>query len=372
MSVSKKMLKKGASLLLKKFFSAYSVYIVPAILIIIALFFVVVTVVGFMATQSSNEEGIEIGGGKKELSPSVLKWKSQVEKEAKEQDVLDLVPYVLAIIQVETNGNSKDLMQSSESAGLPVNSLDEIGSIHQGIKYLKSGFDKLNSSVGGKDILGVIQSYNFGTAYVDKLLFANKKHTLDFAENYSKTVVAPSLGNSSGQTYSYINDVSTLHGKPYLYLNGGNFFYAELVLEYVGTGSGNGGTSINPQDYYKDLIAEAEKYEGNPYVWGGSNPSEGFDCSGLTQWVYGKSGFQIGRVTTDQYASTQKVSLSDAKSGDLVFFKGTYGSPDYISHVGIYVNENTMYDANDSGIGYHNLKASYWQEHFDSIRRVQK
>ena len=371
MSVSKKMMKKGASLVIKKFFSAYSVYIVPAILIIIALFFITVTIVGFVSSQGTSEGDLEIGVGKKELSPSVLKWKGLVEKEAKAQDVMELVPYILAIIQIESNGNSKDLMQSSESAGLPVNTLDEVGSVRQGIKYLKSGFEKTGTSASGKDILGVIQSYNFGIAYVDKLVFANKKHSLEFAENYSKTVVAPSLGNSSGQTYSYINDVSTLHGKPYLYSNGGNFFYAELVSEYVGKGSGGGGSPINPQKFYKELIKEAEKYEGQPYVWGGSNPSQGFDCSGLTQWVYGKSGFQIGRVTTEQYANTEKVSLSEAKSGDLVFFKGTYGAPDYISHVGIYVNETTMYDANDSGVGYHNLKAGYWQEHFDSVRRVK-
>ena len=50
-------------------------------------------------------------------------------------------------------------------------------------------------------------------------------------------------------------------------------------------------------------LAEALKYKGTPYLWGGSNPETGFDCSGLVQWAYAKQGIQTGRTTYDQIAS---------------------------------------------------------------------
>ncbi|MDN6964037.1 C40 family peptidase, partial [Enterococcus faecium] len=145
------------------------------------------------------------------------------------------------------------------------------------------------------------------------------------------------------------------YGKTYLYLNGGNFYYAELVKQYIGGGSGN---QANPSEFWGKMKTEIEKYQGWPYVWGGKNPTTGFDCSGLTANLYQFSaGITIDSYTVTQYEATEAVSIKEAKAGDLIFFRGTYGAPDFISHVGIYVNETTMYDSNSSGIGYHN-----WQD----------
>lgn len=94
---------------------------------------------------------------------------------------------------------------------------------------------------------------------------------------------------------------------------------------------------------------EAIKYIiGWSYSWGGYTPSMGFDCSGLVQYAFGKAGISLPRVASQQRQVTEKIDIKDAKPGDLVFFKGTYGAPDHISHVGFYVDETRMYDSNRS------------------------
>ena len=90
------------------------------------------------------------------------------------------------------------------------------------------------------------------------------------------------------------------------------------------------------------MIAEAEKYLGYPYVWGGSSPSTSFDCSGFVSWVINHSGWNVGRLGAQGlYNICTPVSSSQAKPGDLIFFKGTYDTPG-VSHVGIYVGGGMM------------------------------
>lgn len=303
------------------------------------------------------------------LSATTLQWQSAVEKEAQKQGVPELVPYIMAIIEVESHGQGTDIMQSSESAGLGPNGYsDPLRSIEQGIKHLK-GIVTLGKALGFTDYWGYIQSYNFGKAYISYLVTHNETHTLDVAENYSKNVVAPSLGNTSGRTHSYVNAVSQAHGKTYLYSNGGNYYYAELVKQYLIAGDST--VPVGDAAFQK-VMQEALKYQGDEYHWGGDRPSIGFDCSGLVQWSYSKAGIKLPRVAVDQWGVTKEVSLKDAKPGDLVFFKGTYGGPDFISHVGIYIDETRMYDSENAGIGYHYWTSPYWRAHFDSIRRIVK
>ena len=92
------------------------------------------------------------------------------------------------------------------------------------------------------------------------------------------------------------------------------------------------------------LITEAEKYLGYPYVWGGSNPSTSFDCSGFVCWVFTNSGVHNLPRTTAQgiYNQCAIVSSSEAKPGDIIFFTGTYDSAGPVSHVGIYVGDGMM------------------------------
>ena len=331
--------------------------------------FIGMIVIGALLGGLAGQSNQQVGGGRLPLSETTLQWQDEVQMEAQKQGVPELVPYIMAIIQVESQGVGTDIMQSSESAGLPPNAFtDPLQSIEQGIKYLKNGV-VLGESLGFTDFWGIVQSYNFGTAYVSHLATKKTPHSIGIAEAYSRDVVGPSLGNTTGLTYSYVNAVSQSYGKTYLYANAGNYYYADLVRQYVGSGSGE---SVVGSETYKLIMGEALKYEGNPYVWGGGNPAVGFDCSGLTQWVYQMAGITLPRVASDQYGATVPVSIEDAQPGDLIFFKGTYGAPEYISHVGIYVDESRMFDANDSGVGYHYWSSGYWQQHFAGIRRVVK
>lgn len=117
------------------------------------------------------------------------------------------------------------------------------------------------------------------------------------------------------------------------------------------------------------MIKEAEKYLGYPYVWGGSSPSTSFDCSGLVCWVVNHSGWSVGRTSAQGlYNLCTPVSRSNARPGDLVFFKGTYKT-NGVSHVGIYVGNNRMLHCGDP-ISYTNINTQYWQSHFFTFGRL--
>ncbi|WP_074925933.1 C40 family peptidase [Enterocloster clostridioformis] len=119
------------------------------------------------------------------------------------------------------------------------------------------------------------------------------------------------------------------------------------------------------------LIGEAEKYLGYPYVWGGSNPSTSFDCSGFVCWVFSNSGVHNLPRTTAQgiYNQCARVSPADAKPGDIIFFTGTYDSGVPVSHVGIYVGNNMMIHCGNP-IQYASTDTSYWQQHFYAFGRL--
>ena len=117
------------------------------------------------------------------------------------------------------------------------------------------------------------------------------------------------------------------------------------------------------------MIKEAEKYLGYPYVWGGSSPSTSFDCSGYVCWVLNHSGWRVGRTSAQGlYNLCTPVSRSNARPGDLVFFKGTYKT-NGVSHVGIYVGENRMIHCGNP-ISYTNINTQYWQSHFFTFGRL--
>ncbi len=122
---------------------------------------------------------------------------------------------------------------------------------------------------------------------------------------------------------------------------------------------------------YQALIAEAEKYLGMAYVFGGSNPSTGFDCSGFVCWVYTHSGVHNLPRTTAQGIFNQctPIPKSEVKPGDLVFFTKTYSTSNTVTHVGIYVGNDKMIHCGNP-IGYSSLSSRYNQEHFYSFGRL--
>ncbi|WP_243742626.1 C40 family peptidase [Actinorugispora endophytica] len=99
----------------------------------------------------------------------------------------------------------------------------------------------------------------------------------------------------------------------------------------------------------EDMIAAAESQLGVPYVWGGSTPGDGFDCSGLVQWAFREAGVAVPRVTHDQWWAGEHVDYADARRGDLIFWRSDPSAPDYISHVAIYLGGGRMLEAPRTG-----------------------
>jgi peptidoglycan DL-endopeptidase CwlO len=97
------------------------------------------------------------------------------------------------------------------------------------------------------------------------------------------------------------------------------------------------------------VVTEAQKYLGVPYLWGGTDPAKGLDCSGFTQLVFGNLGIDLPRTSSQQATAGRPVaSLADARPGDLVFFDHS-SSRAGIDHVGIYIGEGKMVAAPQPG-----------------------
>ncbi|SFL23010.1 NlpC/P60 family protein [Geodermatophilus ruber] len=96
------------------------------------------------------------------------------------------------------------------------------------------------------------------------------------------------------------------------------------------------------------VITEAKKYLGVPYLWGGTDPAKGLDCSGFTQLVFGNLGIDLPRTSAQQATTgTAVASLAQARPGDLVFFD--HSSRPGIDHVGIYLGDGKMIAAPQEG-----------------------
>ncbi|WP_339230943.1 bifunctional lysozyme/C40 family peptidase [Oceanobacillus sp. FSL K6-2867] len=314
----------------------------------------------FVAIFISNEEHSSERGdsihdiGSISVTEDVLKHQPMVEKYAKEYGISEYVYTLLAIIQVESGGKLSDVMQSSESLGLPPNSLDTEASIQQGTKYFA---DLLRSAErSGVDGNAVIQAYNYGGAFIDYVAKRGNSYSFEIAESFAKE-------RSGGSKVTYSNPIAIKKNGGWRYRYG-NMFYLDLVSQYF----------MSPQfdsEMVQLVMNEALKYEGFPYVFGGSNPNTSFDCSGLTQWSYRKAGINLPRTAQQQYDATEHIPLSEAKPGDLVFFHSTYNAGTYVTHVGIYVGNNQMYNAGDP-IGYADLTSSYWQKHLIGAGRIKQ
>ena len=118
-----------------------------------------------------------------------------------------------------------------------------------------------------------------------------------------------------------------------------------------------------------EILAEAQKYLGTPYVYGGASPS-GFDCSGFVYYVLKQLGYSPYRTPADQYKQGTAVDKADLQVGDIVFFANTYGSG--LSHVGIYAgNGQFIHSPNSrSTVSYSDLTTGYWANHYYGARRM--
>lgn len=120
-----------------------------------------------------------------------------------------------------------------------------------------------------------------------------------------------------------------------------------------------------------EVITQSKKYLGVRYVYGGTTPSGGFDCSGFTSYVFKDLGINLKRTASQQYTQGTPVSKSNLKKGDLVFFGGI-GGKGRVTHVGIYIANNQMISATTSGgVRIDNINTNpYWAPRYVGAKRL--
>ncbi len=114
-----------------------------------------------------------------------------------------------------------------------------------------------------------------------------------------------------------------------------------------------------------DAVTMAQQFLGLRYLYGGSSPRTGFDCSGLVMYVYGKLGIQLPHNAAAQYRLGLSVPRTALRPGDLVFFNG-------LGHNGIYVGEGKFIHSPQTGesIRIESLAASNWNRNYVGARRI--
>ncbi|GAA4810467.1 transglycosylase SLT domain-containing protein [Nocardioides caeni] len=116
-----------------------------------------------------------------------------------------------------------------------------------------------------------------------------------------------------------------------------------------------------------DVVAEAKKYLGLPYVWGGTSITKGVDCSGLVQSVYKALGYDLPRVSADQARSGTAVpSLAEARPGDLIAWDNSSRN-NGADHIAIYIGDGKMIEAPRTGLDVRILDVP---SEPDMIRRI--
>jgi cell wall-associated NlpC family hydrolase len=107
---------------------------------------------------------------------------------------------------------------------------------------------------------------------------------------------------------------------------------------------------------------------GTRYRYGGTDPIEGFDCSGLVYYSYGQAGYEVPRSSHELFRAARKISVGEADPGDLMFFQ----DQSKLSHVGIYLGDGRFVHAPASGanVTVASLDAPYYQQHLVAVGRL--
>ena len=305
-----------------------------------------------------------------------------------------------------TYPSEDDAIYAAENAYLALE--EELNNQINNIESSHSGYDEYNYQIA-EISHNPYQLISYLTAKFEEFTYgqvAGEVHSL-FTQQYelilsevmeirTRTVTDPETGEETEEEYEYwiLNVTLINHGFDSVarsnmdsdqagrytlynttYGNRSYLFDTATLPTYTGD-SGGFGYEIPAEaltdERFARMIAEAEKYLGYPYVWGGSSPSTSFDCSGFVCWVINNcgNGWNVGRTTANGLRShCAYVSPEEAQPGDLIFFQGTYNTTG-ASHVGIYVGNGMMIHCGDP-VQYTSVQTSYWQSHFLAYGRIQ-
>lgn len=285
-------------------------------------------------SNSSNYEGKNIASG-------VLALRERILKEAKKCGIKDYIDVLLALVMQESGGSSGnpdyatnyDVFQSSESKGLPPNTLNTEESIKQGVAYFAGQLKKCNY-----DVDFALQAYNFGGGFIT---YAKPKggYSKENANNFAKQ---QSKGRKRDPNSSMAKNAGI-----WAY---GDQNYVEHVRQYL--------TETEKRENGNIIVDTALKYVGNPYVWGGSSLTNGCDCSHFV-WLVLK---EVGAIPKNaSYLNTSGImtnaqsgwkckkigtAANKAEPGDIIIYR-----PGNIHHAAIYIGDGKIVEAQSSKAG---------------------
>lgn len=187
----------------------------------------------------------------------------------------------------------------------------------------------------------------------------------------SSSVLFSTVESASAATYTVQSGdslwkIATQHGISYQTLMNANHLSSSTI--YVGQK-----LIINKQlssipNTTSKVLQVAKQQLGVKYTFGGAKPSTGFDCSGYITYVFNQAGISTPRKSAAGFYQTAK-KVSTPQIGDIVFFANTYKAG--ISHAGIYIGNNQMINASNSGVSVANINSTYWKKHFVGYGRLK-
>ncbi|MFS0788841.1 bifunctional lytic transglycosylase/C40 family peptidase [Shouchella sp. 1P09AA] len=329
---------------------------------ILIIGFLVVIIIGafqtmIVSTVGNNDVESDynfVSDGTLGLSPDVEELRPLFEKYAEQYGIPEYVDVLMAKTMQESGGRLADVMQASESLGLPPNTIDDQEySIDVGTRYFAQVLEQANG-----DVLLALQAYNFGHGFID---YANEHNNGEYSKE-----LAISFSQEQYQKlkhtgmFSCIRPESAETGACY-----GDIQYVDAVMQYIQPSYAMDGN-------YEDVIEVGMQWVGNSdYVFGGGRNRQdqavgNFDCSSFVHWAFEQVGVDLGNltsVTTDTLKTQgQQLSYSDAQPGDLVFFD-TYKID---GHVGIYMGNGQFIGAQSStGVDVESMSSGYWNDTFN-------
>jgi cell wall-associated NlpC family hydrolase len=292
-------------------------------------------------------------------TPASTQYDSLIQQAARDQGV---DPALLkGLVQAESNFDPNSVssvgaqgltqLMPSTASGLGVaNSFDPLQNLEGGARFLAGALKRF----GGNEQLA-LAAYNAGPGAVEKYggipPYAETQAYVPRVLGYAAQYRAQGFGQASS---TGLAGVAAPVAAPASASDAATISAAEATA---------------PSPTAQNAIRVAAQYLGTPYRFGGSNPTSGFDCSGLVQYAYGQSGVSVPRVAADQYGVGQPIDRASLQPGDTVFFKDSTG---YVHHEGMYLGNDQFIQAPHTGdvVKISSLDDPYYAGQFAGGRRV--
>ena len=319
------------------------------------------------------------------LNDSITRYQTSITEQEKEIQALNLKQKELEAEKVQHEGQLGGLLRSYYENGISSylevlfksKSITELVTRIDELHYIVTYYDQLHEEIASLNQSLVQQKSDIEKKNNELAAALQEKQSSQQALQVAMQKEQSSLSQLSAQKKQDLAASSQLQGR----INSVEQLIAQENLERqlaeagkaagINPGANDPGTGITApvkiDQNTQALIAFAEQFLGTPYVWGGTTPSPGFDCSGFVQYVYKHFGINLNRTSEMQYNEGTPVAYSNLKPGDLLFFH-TYTSG--ASHVGIYIGNGVMIDSSSYGVAYDDITYSYWSSRYLGARRV--